>query len=167
MKWLVASLVMLAIVLAVVAMAIRSRRSITADIWPYFAKKPLTAPEQILYFRLLNALPDHIVLAQVQLSRILGVKKVKDYQSWLNRINQLSADFVICTKDATVLAVIELDDSSHQSDRRRAADQKKDRALSSAGIKIIRWQVRELPDGAAIRSTVLPLRVADAVQPAS
>jgi hypothetical protein len=28
-----------------------------------------------LYFRLLHALPEHIVLAQVQLSRILGVKE--------------------------------------------------------------------------------------------
>jgi hypothetical protein len=37
--------------------------------WPFYAKKPLSQPEQILYFRLVQALPDHIILAQVQLSR--------------------------------------------------------------------------------------------------
>jgi very-short-patch-repair endonuclease len=68
----------------------------------------------------------------------------------------MSADFVICTKDATVLAVIELDDSSHQKDRRKATDNKKERALVAAGIKLIRWQARELPDDAVIRSALLP-----------
>src|SRR3972149_6232971 len=42
------------------------------DVWPFYAKKPLSQPEQILYFRLVQALPDHIILAQVQLSRLLG-----------------------------------------------------------------------------------------------
>jgi hypothetical protein len=41
--------------------------------WPLFVKKPLSAPEQVLYHRLVKALPEHIVLAQVQVSRVLGV----------------------------------------------------------------------------------------------
>jgi hypothetical protein len=43
--------------------------------WPFQARKPLPAVEQVLWFRLTEALPDHIVLAQVQLSRLLSVKK--------------------------------------------------------------------------------------------
>jgi very-short-patch-repair endonuclease len=156
MKLFLAAFVVLAIVLSIVAVVLRSKKGASDGIWPYFAKKPLTPPEQVLYFRLLKALPDHMVLAQVQLSRMLGVKKGNNYQSWLNRINQMSADFVICAKDATVLAVVELDDSSHQSDRRKAADNKKERALTAAGIKLIRWQARELPDDAVIRSALLP-----------
>jgi very-short-patch-repair endonuclease len=155
MKLLLAILVVLAIGLAILSLVIRSKRGRTDRPWPYFAKKPLTVPEQILYFRLLKALPDQIVLAQVQLSRMLGVKKGSDYQRWFNRINQMSADFVICTKDATIVAVIELDDSSHRNDRRRTTDEKKGRALGAAGIKVVRWHVQELPDSAAIRSTVL------------
>ena len=45
------------------------------QVWPLYAKKPLSQPEQILYFRLVSALPERIILAQVQLSRLLGVKK--------------------------------------------------------------------------------------------
>ena len=157
MKWLIA-LVAFVVVAGLVAAAVRRSNDGTGGgKWPFFAQKPLSPPEQVLYFRLVRALPDQIVLAQVQLSRILGVKKGDSYQSWLNRISQLSADFVVCAKDSSVLAVIELDDASHQSERRREADRRKTRALEAASLKIIRWNVTQLPDEAVIRSAVLPL----------
>ena len=121
--------------------------------WPFYAKKPLTNPEQILYFRLCKALPDHIVLAQVGLSRILGVEKGNNFGVWFNRINRMSADFVLCSKDATIVAVIELDDASHYKAGRQDTDNKKDKALSSAGIHVVRWQVKSLPAEAAIKAT--------------
>ena len=96
--------------------------------WPFYAKKPLTNPEQVLYHRLVAALPNHIVLAQVQLSRALGVKKGFNFHEWNNRINRMSYDFLVCAKDSTVLAAIELDDKSHDTVARAAADAKKDRA---------------------------------------
>ncbi len=126
------------------------------EVWPFYAKKALSQPEQILYFRLVQALPEHIVLAQVQLSRLLGVKKGNNYLAWFNRINRMSADFVVCNKDTSIVAVIELDDATHQKEDRQAADAKKDKALASAGIRIVRWQVKLIPDIAAIQSTIMP-----------
>ena len=120
-------------------------------------RKPLTNPEQILYFRLLHALPDHIILAQVQLSRFLGVKKGNNFQSWLNRINRLSADYVICSKDASVVAVIELDDASHNNSKRQQTDSKKDKAIRDAGLKIIRWNVKAIPNEEEIKNLVAPV----------
>jgi len=76
--------------------------------WPFFPKRPLTRPEQVLYFRLKKALPEHIILAQVQLSRILGVRKGHNYWAWNNRINRMSADFVVCNKDSGIVAVSNL-----------------------------------------------------------
>jgi hypothetical protein len=29
------------------------------EVWPLIVKRPLTTPEQVLYFRLVEALPDH------------------------------------------------------------------------------------------------------------
>ncbi|HWO99212.1 MAG TPA: DUF2726 domain-containing protein [Methylococcus sp.] len=115
---------------AITALAIfqsKTRRQINKESWPFYAKKVFSQPKQVLYFRLLQALPEHIILAQVQLSQILGIKKGNNYQAWLNRINRLSADFVICNKDTSVITVIELDDKSHQQDNRREADAKKKR----------------------------------------
>jgi very-short-patch-repair endonuclease len=133
----------------------RAKRTLgTGDTpWPFYAKKPLSSPEQIVYFRLCKALPDHIVLAQVALSRMLGVKKGSNFGEWFNRINRMSADFVLCSKDATIVAVIELDDASHKKANRLAADAKKDKALESAGIRILRWQVNAIPNEAEIKTT--------------
>ena len=121
--------------------------------WPFYAKKPLSSQEQVLYFRLCKAFPEHIVLAQVGLSRILGVKKGSNFGEWFNRVNRMSADFVLCTKDASIVAVIELDDASHEKAERQAADAKKDKALVSAGIRIVRWNGKSIPDEASIKAT--------------
>ncbi len=119
--------------------------------WPFYAKKPLTQPEQILYHRLVAAMPECIVLAQVQLSRLLGVKKGFSFNEWNNRINRMSLDFLVCLKDSTVVAAVEIDDKTHEKASRIEADAKKEKALSAAGITLVRWNVSALPDEAAIR----------------
>lgn len=146
-------------IIFVVAMLAKKKSADIDVIWPFYSKKPLSAPEQVLYFRLTKALPDHIILAQVQLSRLLGVKKGNNHQSWLNRINRMSADFVVCNKDASIVAVIELDDATHAHEKRREADAKKDKALTSAGITIHRWQAKAMPDEPTIMSTLFPKSV--------
>jgi very-short-patch-repair endonuclease len=154
MLWPFAFLVVVAAVVIAVGLLLKKRRQVVSDDgpWPFYLRKPLTEPEQVLYHRLLKALPEHMVLAQVQLSRLLGVKKGENFASWYNRINQKSVDFVICRRDSTVLAVIELDDSTHDRLSRQTADAQKDKALASAGVKVIRWTAGSLPDEAAIRA---------------
>jgi very-short-patch-repair endonuclease len=146
------------IVLVLVAVIIVKLRVTRTEEWPFYVRKPLSSPEQILYFRLCKALPEYIVLAQVQLSRFLGVKRGYSYQAWMNRINRMSADFVVCSKDSRIVAVIELDDRSHESDRRRKADVKKDKALSCAGIRVLRWQAKAMPDEVSIRTQLYEQR---------
>ncbi|MGH9438613.1 MAG: DUF2726 domain-containing protein [Terriglobia bacterium] len=153
-------LVAFVIVLAIVASLVSKKRSPSSGDWPFYARKLLSAPEQVLYRRLVKALPDHIVLAQVQMSRVLGVKKGNNFHQWNNRINRLSYDFVVCTKDCSTVAAIELDDKSHRNASRAETDAKKERATKAAGIPLIRWQVKALPDADAIRSTILPHAVA-------
>ena len=132
----------------------KSQKNSDAEIWPFYAKKPLSLPKQVLYFRLIQALPNHIILAQVQLSQLLGVKKGYNYQSWLNRINRMSADFVVCNKDASIVAIIELDDATHHRADRQAADAKKDKAFDAAEIRVIRWQAKSIPDITSIQATL-------------
>lgn len=151
--WLFAAL----LALAIVALAVLKRRIASdgsGDAWPFYVKRLLSSPEQVLYYRLVSALPDYMVLAQVQVSRVLGIKKGFDFHHWNNRINRLSYDFVVCKKDATVLAAIELDDATHESKSRARTDEKKERATAAADLKLIRWHVKALPDQDAIRVTI-------------
>ena len=71
-------IVVLFIVAGIVLAVLKKRGSVGYGDrpWPFYAKKPLTQPEQILYHRLVKTLPECIVLAQVQLSRVLDRKSV-------------------------------------------------------------------------------------------
>jgi hypothetical protein len=149
-------LLWLFIPLAILVVAIAWLKSKSTDAtlsgqWPFQPRKPLSLVEQVLWFRLTEALPDHIVLAQVQLSRLLSVKKGHNFHQWNNRINRMSADFVICKKDASVVAVIERDDATHERADRQAANAKKSKALADANVRLIRWQTKSLPSHEQIR----------------
>jgi len=155
------SIVLLLVIVAAVVVIVaflkaKAQSGVGDEVWPFYAKKPLSQAEQVLYFRLIQALPEHIILAQVQLSRLLGVKKGNNYQAWFNRINRMSVDFVVCNKDSSIVAVIELDDATHQREDRQAADAKKDKVLASAGVRLVRWQAKSIPDIAAIQITFMP-----------
>lgn len=103
---------------------------------------------------LVQALPQHQVLAQVQLLQLLRFTRGRWNAGIANRIRQLSVDFLIIRPDTSIVAAIELDDASHARERRQAADARKAHALESAGIPLLRWTVREMPDVAAIAAAV-------------
>jgi hypothetical protein len=151
-------LVVVLVVIALAGLRLLTRRRpfrFGAGEWPFYVRKLMSQPEQVLYHRLVRALPDHIVLAQVQVSRVLGVKKGFNFNEWNNRINRLSYDFVVCAKDSTVIAAIELDDKSHESESRVRTDGKKDKATADAGLRLFRWNVRSLPSEGTIREELL------------
>jgi len=138
--------------------------------WPFYPKRPLTNVEQVLYFRMVEALPDLVILPQVQLSRFMGVKKGFKFNEWNNRINRKSVDFLVCTKSFDILAAVELDDSTHNRPDRVKADADKDKAIQSAGLKIIRWHVSALPDALTIQSSFLftessPVKISKRLEP--
>lgn len=66
----------------------------------------------------------------------------------------MSLDFVICLKDGSIIAAIELDDKSHEQAERLEADAKKEKALTDAGIRLIRWKTQAMPDEATIRQSL-------------
>lgn len=120
--------------------------------WPVFPKKVLTPVEQTLYHRLIRAFPEHVVLSQVALSQLVGVKKGENFRTVWNRYNRLVADFVVCTRDFTTVAVLELDDRSHDSPQRQDADRRKAAVLAAAGIPLHRLNVNPLPNEAELRA---------------
>jgi very-short-patch-repair endonuclease len=82
---------------------------------------------------------------------VLGVKKGFRFHEWNNRINRLSYDFVVCAKDSSLIAAIELDDESHETPLRKDTDAKKTKATNDAGIRLIRWHVKDLPEESTIQ----------------
>jgi hypothetical protein len=144
-----------AIAIGLILKRLRPQDGLLGRPWPLEAKRQvLTEREQVLYQRLVKTLPNHIVLAQVQLLQLLILKRKRRSYEVLNRISRLSLDFVVLNPDTSIVAAIELDDATHERDDRRWADARKSHALRSAGIQLIRWSARNLPDAATIRATL-------------
>jgi very-short-patch-repair endonuclease len=159
---LLVGLVLVAAALSVLAAKFKPRDGSLAKPWPLEAKRQLlTEPERALYQRLVQTLPNQIVLAQVQLLQVLQFQRGRRSQGIFNRISQLSLDFLILNPDTSLVAAIELDDATHSRADRRQADARKSHALQSAGVALIRWNVKSLPDAAAILAA-LPAKAAAA-----
>jgi len=148
-------LILLAVVMAI-AIARFKRKKQDEKLKPpeFFGKSPLTQTEQVLYHRLVKALPDCIILAQVQISQLVTIKRGPIWQAWFNKISRKSADFVVCLKDFTVVCVIELDDRTHEREDRKQGDADKDTALIGAGFNILRWQARDMPNIETIHKAI-------------
>ncbi|WP_026470763.1 DUF2726 domain-containing protein [Alkanindiges illinoisensis] len=100
---------------------------------PIKAKRVLTMNEQPTFNRLREALPDHIVLAQVSFGALLSTTG----QATRNRFNRKIADFVVLDKSFNVVAVVELDDKSHKGKEQQDAE--RDAMLKEAGYRVIRY----------------------------
>lgn len=137
MKWL-----LIAAILVIAAVIIARQKGLKTN-GKYHAKKPLTNPEQIMYFKLKKALPEHEILAQVPFSRFLYTKGGTKEENWTlnSKARQKISDFLICNKDFSVIAAVEIDDSSHN----KTKDEQRDEILKQAGIPTIRWNVKQLP----------------------
>ncbi len=144
------------VVLAAIAIVFQNRRRpegpARPGLWPLEpVPMLLSRPGQMLYARLKEALPQYTVFAQVRLRQILRLKRGSRDRSVTSRFNQLSIDFLIVRADTSIVCAVELDDAAHGRLDRRDADARKARALESAGIPLLRWNARQLPDVVSIQ----------------
>jgi len=68
MSKLIGFVVVIAFVAFVAALLKKKNIGDVSGEWSFYPRKPLSGLEQVLFFRLSKALPEHIILAQVQLS---------------------------------------------------------------------------------------------------
>ena len=128
--------------IAIIALAKANKGKERKGIEEIRSKVPLTKNEQPMYFRLSETFPESIVLSQVAFSALLTTKD----RATRNRFDRKVADFVICSKGFEVLAVIELDDSSHNG--REKEDALRSSLLTNAGYKVLRY--KKTPDTATL-----------------
>ena len=161
-----AAMVFLAAMCVVAALQKNSRRGRKAS-GELRAKRPLTQREQSMYFRLVEALPQHLVLPQMPFSAILETR------DWPTRstFDRKVADYVVCSRAFEVIAVIELDDASHRG--REAKDARRQNLLEKAGYRVIRYQnlpdadevIRDFEAPTPIKQIKVPLTKPGALQP--
>lgn len=128
------------LVLFVAAMAIaiailKNKSKGNAKKGTFGSRSLVTNNEQSMFWRLISAFPapEFIVLVQVSFGALLTAKGGASRYSF----SQKRADFVLTNKGFKVLAIIELDDSSHKG--REKDDANRDDMLIEAGYKVLRY----------------------------
>ncbi|HET6251174.1 MAG TPA: DUF2726 domain-containing protein [Tepidisphaeraceae bacterium] len=127
---------------------------------PYFCKDfLLSRGETAFYHALRRALPSHLMICpKVRLGDILGCSAEGWKAGFGAKISQKHLDFVLADIDTTAVALaIELDDRTHQRADRQERDAFLDRALSTAGVPILRIPAAAAYDVAALKKQIAGL----------
>ncbi len=129
----------------------------TVSNWPPEAGKVLSGPERLAYAALSSALhtahPQGFLLAHVPLPRLVRVPSRRSYKDWLARTGHLSADFVLCDPTSLPLVVVQMA-AVRDSSRGRRRNDRLQRVLEAAGIRLVSWAVGWSPDPPTLRSTL-------------
>lgn len=155
--WIIFVLAIVAVLVAVALVAMKNK-GLGGKSLRYKSKPLLTANEKEFFLRLKRALPNHIILTQVSMGQVMqpavsrqtkpNKDKSESYMSIRGTFAQKSIDYVVCNEELEIVAIVELDDKTHSSDK----DGKRDAMLEEAGYKILRFNSKKKPTEAEIAS---------------
>ncbi|MFD2176622.1 DUF2726 domain-containing protein [Veronia pacifica] len=112
----------------------------------YKVKKSLFSPAERSFLGVLHRLlnDNYEVLGKVRISDVLSPDNANNKKDWWSSFNKISSkyfDYVICNKkDLSFVAVIELDDASHNRASRIERDDFVNSACQSANLKLLRFK---------------------------
>lgn len=111
---------------------------------PFCARESLVSAAERSFLAALDAAigPEHRVFAKVRLADIVTLRGAAESRTGLmNKVRQKHVDFVVCDRNSLrFVAVIELDDSTHETPKGRARDAFVDSALRAAGLPLVRFR---------------------------
>lgn len=114
------------------------------------AKSLLTGNETEFWGRLRRALPQYEVAPQVSMGAIMDSVAARDWGT-IERFRGKICDFVlVCRRTGRALAVIELDDKTHDGEK----DYARDLLVAQVGVPTIRFESRAKPTEADIQQAV-------------
>lgn len=117
---------------------------------PYARKKYFfSAAERSFYEVLRRLAPNYTLFAKVRLADVVYVTKgTGAWRSHMNQIDRKHLDFVICDANLAPVLAVELDDSSHNDERRQERDAFVDQVLAASALPILHMRAKRgyVPD---------------------
>ena len=107
------------------------------------SRRAFSQVEGLLWSRLTSALPDHIVLMSVPITRVLAVRKAGGLGRNQRKLDALTVDFGVFRTDGTVSSVVILEDGDTALSRRQLKLRRK--LLERAAIRTFTWSAKPLP----------------------
>jgi hypothetical protein len=121
-----------------------------SDPLPYARKKYFFSSAERSFYEVLRRLaPNYTLFAKVRLADVVYVTKgTGAWRTHLNRIDRKHLDFVICDTDLAPVLAVELDDSSHDGEKRKERDGFVDQVLAASALPIVHMRAKRgyVPD---------------------
>ena len=135
----------------------------TVQAWPPQAVRVMTLGERQAFEILRRALPGHVVLAQVPLSRFISVPTLFPYSQWLQRAGRLGVDLLVCDFSSRAVGAVEVR-TADESVRGAKRHKRLIEVLRAAGVTVFEWNEDDLPSVAEARALFMPKAPATAAQ---
>lgn len=107
---------------------------------PYELNETILTERERSFYRILKPIADCLELQicpKVRVADIVSIKKgTKDWQKWFNKIRSKHVDFLLCDYDMNIVLIIELDDSSHETERAKKNDALKNAIFGDRLVRI-------------------------------
>lgn len=103
----------------------------------------LTSKEKKFYEALKPIAEKHglIILCKARIADIVCVPKdTSNYIKWFNYIKAKHIDFTLCDSEFAVKFLIEVDDSTHDQQKRKERDEFVNRVFEKVGVKLLRFR---------------------------
>ena len=124
---------------------------------PYHVRDDFLSPAERSFYGVLTegVAGLYVVCPKVNVADLLNVTRLRENRGYFNKIQQKHIDFVLCEPGPMrPVAVVELDDSSHQRRDRQERDEFLDQVFQAAGLPIIHFAVRSGYSVAAVSEEV-------------
>ena len=125
----------------------------------YLARERLLAPPySLVYLLLRTALPEHEIFVNLALGDLVDVGpqwQSLERENRLRRLGQQRVDYVICTRQLGVVAVVIVAGGVAPDAAGLEGERLRNEALSAAGIRVVRLEPSKLPRHPELRALVL------------
>ncbi|MBA3755679.1 MAG: DUF2726 domain-containing protein [Nitrosomonas sp.] len=102
---------------------------------------------------------EYQIFAKVRIADILAPDKDLSQRNWKSAFYKITSkhfDYVLCDKDTlAIVAVIELDDKTHELSKIRSRDIFVEKACETAGLKLLRFPCRSHYDVQEVRKKII------------
>ena len=140
-------LIILIILAAIIIYNIRNKQKnrISKEVkyYPYKQKYLLTKTEYKFY-KILKEKCDSkniLIFPKVRLEDFIDITSKQNKQKYRNYIKSRHIDFLLCNKNLNIIAAIELDDNSHNTQKAIKIDEFKNKLFQKIGIPLNRIKV--------------------------
>lgn len=124
----------------------RKRKSLPKR-WNLAGRPVFNADERALYRRLVQTLPDHVILAKLPLLRFCQAMSRKESILWYDLLQPMHVGFAICAPNGRVLAAVDVDHGALSARQKRI----KSEALRACGVHYVRYRADDFPSAADIK----------------